>query len=109
MNFEYPYERAEAWRGGVTRNVPSDPSSEACTVLVQQWIRECVDTHPDCLKKSPQSAEKHPKRLLAIGSNSREFICIIETGQMMTTLNQPYVAFPTVGVVPSIWCRRERR
>lgn len=92
MNIEDPYNRAASWRGGITRHVPLDSSCESCMALVQHWIRGCVDTHPDCVKKTRHSSKRYPKRLLAIGSSGRDDTCIIETEQMATSLNQPYVA-----------------
>ena len=58
------------------QHLPQFSDSTDCFDLLKSWLRECDDTHQDCVSSS---AQRLPKRLIHVGGTCNEEIYLWET------------------------------
>ncbi|KAF7558234.1 hypothetical protein G7Z17_g193 [Cylindrodendrum hubeiense] len=79
-------------RGGPTKHIAPDPSSDACFDMIKGWIQTCRTSHQICAEADSKMARKLPKRVIVVGSDSNDDIHLFEYDDSTQRIDEPYIA-----------------
>ncbi|KAL6407071.1 hypothetical protein AUP68_09897 [Ilyonectria robusta] len=91
VSLEKPQMNLPAVRGGPTRHIAPDPSSDACFDTIKGWINTCKMTHKICTE-ADSTVQSLPKRVIVVGNDSNDDIHLFEHDDSTQRINEPYIA-----------------
>lgn len=92
VSLERPQMNLPAVRGGPTRHIAPDPSSDACFDTIKGWINTCRTTHKICIEADSKRVQSLPKRAIIVGNDSNDDIHLFEHDDSTERINEPYIA-----------------